>query len=202
MSVRHQEELMTDNDILEISTVANTNNTLYDRKPQSKAIRVLTVLVYILCVSLAAILLSIYYIFIWDGQPTLTVIKAYHHNFTITGKSFQNKSGHTNEFPATIGTKEKNMTTYKRRDILDNVAESSISLINGNYSLNAEDLRSGLSQSLPTVEYDDSSLFTTEATEENSTWYSEFEDFNSEFDVIDKRSVFMKKLFGQREKLN
>lgn len=136
MSV-YQEELMTDNDILEISSVSNTNNTMYDRKPLSKAIRVFTVLVYILCVSLAAILLSIYYIFIWDGQPTLTVIKSYHRDSIITGKSFQNKSGHTNQYPTPMGAKGKNIATNKGLDILDNVAESSISLINANYSLTA-----------------------------------------------------------------
>lgn len=38
-------------------------------KKKSKTIRVLTVLAYILSVSLAAILLSIYYVFVWDGQP-------------------------------------------------------------------------------------------------------------------------------------
>lgn len=39
-------------------------------KPKHKLIRVLTVLAYILSVSMAAILLSIYYIFMWHDQQT------------------------------------------------------------------------------------------------------------------------------------
>lgn len=40
-------------------------------KPPSKMIRVLTVFAYVLSVSLTAIMLSIYYIFIWEGKPHL-----------------------------------------------------------------------------------------------------------------------------------
>lgn len=40
-------------------------------KPTSKIIRILTVFVYVLSVSLTAILLSIYYIFLWKGEPHL-----------------------------------------------------------------------------------------------------------------------------------
>lgn len=39
-----------------------------EAKPKPKLIRVLTVLAYILSVSMAAILLSIYYIFMWQDQ--------------------------------------------------------------------------------------------------------------------------------------
>ncbi|KAL1501122.1 hypothetical protein ABEB36_006507 [Hypothenemus hampei] len=40
-------------------------------KKNPKAIRVLTVLAYVLSVSMAAILLSIYYIFMWHSKPHL-----------------------------------------------------------------------------------------------------------------------------------
>lgn len=42
--------------------------TLSQPKPQRKIIRVLTVMAYMLSVSMAAILLSIYYIFVWNGS--------------------------------------------------------------------------------------------------------------------------------------
>ena len=45
---------------------------LYMRpKPKSKLIRVMTVIAYILSVSMAAILLSVYYIFVWKDQSHL-----------------------------------------------------------------------------------------------------------------------------------
>ncbi|VEN51681.1 unnamed protein product, partial [Callosobruchus maculatus] len=44
---------------------------LFEPKPTPKIIRVLTVMAYVLSVSMAAILLSIYYIFMWEGKPHL-----------------------------------------------------------------------------------------------------------------------------------
>lgn len=45
---------------------ALTTSALYDRKPNKKALKVLTVAAYILFVSMAAITLSLYYVVIWD----------------------------------------------------------------------------------------------------------------------------------------
>lgn len=45
---------------------------LQAEKQPSKFVRVLTVLAYLLCVSLAAIMLSLYYIFIWDQKTDAT----------------------------------------------------------------------------------------------------------------------------------
>lgn len=53
---------------------------LYEAKPNKKAIRILTVAAYVLCVSLAAIMLSLYYIFIWDGNKSLNIIHPKVHN--------------------------------------------------------------------------------------------------------------------------
>ncbi|XP_059611235.1 putative transmembrane protein INAFM1 [Phlebotomus argentipes] len=47
----------------------DAKDRLYEPKPNKKAIRILTVAAYVLCVSLAAIMLSLYYIFLWD--PTV-----------------------------------------------------------------------------------------------------------------------------------
>nr|CAH7759283.1 unnamed protein product [Callosobruchus chinensis] len=44
---------------------------MFEPKPTPKIIRVLTVMAYVLSVSMAAILLSIYYIFMWEGKPHL-----------------------------------------------------------------------------------------------------------------------------------
>lgn len=41
-------------------------SSLYERKANQKALKVLTVAAYILFVSMAAIILSFYYVFIWD----------------------------------------------------------------------------------------------------------------------------------------
>lgn len=42
------------------------NSSLYERKANQKALKVITVAAYILFVSMAAIILSFYYVFIWD----------------------------------------------------------------------------------------------------------------------------------------
>lgn len=43
-------------------------NAMEKSGESSKVIRVLTVCAYLLCVSLAAIILSIYYIFLWEPK--------------------------------------------------------------------------------------------------------------------------------------
>lgn len=49
-------------------------SSLYERKQNQKALKVLTVAAYILFVSMAAIILSFYYVFIWDptSKPIVT----------------------------------------------------------------------------------------------------------------------------------
>lgn len=44
----------------------DSKDRLYEAKQNQKAIRILTVAAYVLCVSLVAIMLSLYYIFLWD----------------------------------------------------------------------------------------------------------------------------------------
>lgn len=51
--------------------VGNDDDLIETNKTKHKIIRVLTVIAYALSVSMAAILLSIYYVFMWDGHPTL-----------------------------------------------------------------------------------------------------------------------------------
>lgn len=45
---------------------------LYEPKHKKKLVRVLTVVAYVFFVSLAAIMLSLYYVFLWNGDKTLT----------------------------------------------------------------------------------------------------------------------------------
>ncbi|KAJ8973528.1 hypothetical protein NQ317_014253 [Molorchus minor] len=55
----------------ESTSGSNSKDAMFEPKPKPKMIRVLTVIAYVLSVSMAAILLSIYYIFIWEGQPQI-----------------------------------------------------------------------------------------------------------------------------------
>lgn len=71
MSTNHQEEL---GDVAESSI----SDELFQPKKTPKAVRVLTVLAYVLSVSMAAILLSLYYLFMWKAQPH---IGAHQDNF-------------------------------------------------------------------------------------------------------------------------
>lgn len=45
-------------------------DALYERKRDKKSVRVLTVLIYVFSVSLAAIMLSLYYVFFWEPKDT------------------------------------------------------------------------------------------------------------------------------------
>lgn len=67
MSVCGQSGLAEDDSVTEEVTPAAATATrdIYKQKPASKVVRVLTVLAYLLSVSLAAILLSVYYICVW-----------------------------------------------------------------------------------------------------------------------------------------
>jgi hypothetical protein len=80
MSFRSDEAASVDSDtqdpndvIYEYSTAeAAASGKLYESKQIRKVVRVLTVLAYLLSVSLAAIILSMYYLFLWDPKiPTV-----------------------------------------------------------------------------------------------------------------------------------
>lgn len=55
----------------EVTTIAVSTGSgirdIYKQKPASKVVRVLTVVAYLLSVSLAAILLSVYYVCVWKS---------------------------------------------------------------------------------------------------------------------------------------
>lgn len=54
-----------------IQQASSVSSAIYERKPNQKALKVLTVAAYILFVSMAAITLSFYYVFIWDPAATI-----------------------------------------------------------------------------------------------------------------------------------
>ncbi|XP_060535608.1 uncharacterized protein LOC132707691 isoform X2 [Cylas formicarius] len=74
--------------------VAAGKEEIFNPKKQPKVIRVLTVMAYALSVSMAAILLSIYYIFMWEGRPHLGALRspADHFNFSEHNARFSNNS--------------------------------------------------------------------------------------------------------------
>ncbi|XP_058826501.1 uncharacterized protein LOC131686251 [Topomyia yanbarensis] len=53
----------------------DSKDRLYEAKQNQKAIRILTVAAYVLCVSLVAIMLSLYYIFLWDPSSNQAIAK-------------------------------------------------------------------------------------------------------------------------------
>ncbi|XP_055617872.1 uncharacterized protein LOC129763116 [Toxorhynchites rutilus septentrionalis] len=53
----------------------DSKDRLYETKQNQKAIRILTVAAYVLCVSLVAIMLSLYYIFLWDPSTNQMMTK-------------------------------------------------------------------------------------------------------------------------------
>ncbi|KAG8228596.1 hypothetical protein J437_LFUL009301 [Ladona fulva] len=57
-----------------------SKDRLYERKQNKKIVRVLTVMAYVFSVSLAAIMLSLYYVFLWDPRSRPPGIPA--HNST------------------------------------------------------------------------------------------------------------------------
>lgn len=50
------------------SVVTSSNVNAFEASKPPKIIRILTVFAYLICVSIAAIILSIYYIFLWEPK--------------------------------------------------------------------------------------------------------------------------------------
>lgn len=79
MIERSDEEVSVDSETQQIpadmrysSAEASAKDKLYEPRKVRKVIRVFTVMAYVLSVSLAAIMLSLYYVFLWDPKlPTV-----------------------------------------------------------------------------------------------------------------------------------
>ncbi|XP_044264870.1 uncharacterized protein LOC123011488 isoform X2 [Tribolium madens] len=101
------------------SPVASKDNALFEPKSQPKIIRVLTVLAYILSVSMAAIILSIYYIFMWNEQKTY----ALHNEFVPSGvaSSFMEEANNT-----TPGSTYTELPQIEMQQQITNVATNEV----------------------------------------------------------------------------
>ncbi|KAJ2953348.1 hypothetical protein O0L34_g938 [Tuta absoluta] len=55
-------------------------DALYERKRDKKTVRVLTVIIYVFSVSLAAIMLSLYYVFFWEPKDAQYAQRKVAHN--------------------------------------------------------------------------------------------------------------------------
>lgn len=80
-SASSQEDLRINNKSSQLQMVSMdlpTNPTMYDEHKQTpKVIRVLTVIGYILAVSMVAIMLSLYYILMWNPPDIVDVNKTH-----------------------------------------------------------------------------------------------------------------------------
>ncbi|KAF5308170.1 hypothetical protein FQR65_LT06350 [Abscondita terminalis] len=198
-----QEEIELSTNTDDANGINNNKSAFYERKRQSKPIRVLTVLAYVLSVSLAAIILSAYYVFMWEGKPSL----AYHscapadlENET-ENKINDNHSKIIPDKPRTKFTDEllrnamKNSTKNKNR-----TQEQALMLSSEMKSTvirNTDESSNEISQVTMNVE---ETMYLTTPTEENSTWLPEIEnDFEGDYNDFKTEPIFIKKLFGYRK---
>lgn len=63
-----------------------SKDRLYEPKHRQKAFRVMIVIAYVICVSLAAIILSLYYAFIWDPKDQTRSFTISQSKINITSK--------------------------------------------------------------------------------------------------------------------
>ncbi|CAH1279894.1 unnamed protein product [Diabrotica balteata] len=177
----------------------NSKDAFFDPKPKPKMIRVLTVLAYVLSVSMAAIFLSIYYIFMWNGEPHLGAHKSESLNYSSLGESDNglNASLHIDTVPQALERKavaeivddnrKINLTDFNIKEDLNN--ESS-TITN---TLTDRDLQ----QQFPAVEPEMRLPSPTTTSEDNTTNWQE--DYNDSLEDLRKTSKLIKKLWDREE---
>lgn len=101
------QEDMTANNEEQTDSNADKVGMVYEPKPTPKVIRVLTVIAYVLSVSLAAIMLSLYYILMWN-PPDLYANPTGKHG--IQSQRLQ-QSPHFDDLPMSLSTVEVPDTT-------------------------------------------------------------------------------------------
>lgn len=115
------------------------NGDIFKPKKKPKAIRVLTVMAYVLSVSMAAILLSIYYIFMWKPRPH---IGAYTSTQVANGTRYNNspierhvRNNNFTEEPMVINEK----ISFQPPKVLSNSADITSEILNkSNVTRNAK----------------------------------------------------------------
>ncbi|XP_031327373.1 uncharacterized protein LOC116158687 isoform X2 [Photinus pyralis] len=208
MSQNQQEEIeLSSTQPADILIIAKpSKSTFYGRKQQSKLVRCLTVLAYVLSVSLAAIILSVYYIFVWEGKPSLS-----YNSYLRTGShyAFDNKSYHRK-----IATKE-----LQRSRVFNGIDSASLVIntiqeMQNTHEQNASENSSysqlesttytgnkNVSNEAPraideTLHFEEAS-YVTVPSEENSTWLPEESDnFDGDYNEFQTEPIFIKRLFG------
>lgn len=87
-------------------TPPSATRDIYKQKPASKLVRVLTVLAYLLSVSLAAILLSVYYVCVWRSPelPRDNSTASQHDNGTTYQRLISDHKQHSGLAPPSTAT--------------------------------------------------------------------------------------------------
>ncbi|CAK1550510.1 unnamed protein product [Leptosia nina] len=101
-------------------------DALYERKRDKKSVRVLTVIIYVFCVSLAAIMLSLYYVFFWEPKDA-------HYAQRKVLKTVQAPS--TTPLPTCF-----TLTGRSNTEVNESIAEPTIENIQSAIPINATDL--------------------------------------------------------------
>ncbi|XP_011312701.1 putative transmembrane protein INAFM2 isoform X3 [Fopius arisanus] len=117
LGTRHDSNVKASNEVKFAGE--ESKDKLYEPKHRQKAFRVMTVVAYVISVSLAAIILSLYYMFIWDPKDhaRFAVRAGVKHNLTAKVECLNPTLSTGVELAAVIGIQER--TTAK-----PNVTES------------------------------------------------------------------------------
>ncbi|XP_057651516.1 uncharacterized protein LOC130891041 isoform X1 [Diorhabda carinulata] len=160
----------------------NSKDAFFDPKPKPKMIRVLTVLAYVLSVSMAAIFLSIYYIFMWHGEPHLGAHKNIPNSYI----------GSQNESLKVIEDVENGVNNTFSFDF--NQEEEKTMIVTHPSS------NEGMQQQITALELDESLSIPTRS-ENNSTtstirWQ---DDYNDSLESPKKSSMLIQKLWNEEK---
>ncbi|XP_018568533.1 uncharacterized protein LOC108908864 isoform X1 [Anoplophora glabripennis] len=179
---------------------SNSKDAMFEPKPKPKMIRVLTVLAYVLSVSMAAILLSIYYIFMWDGKPHIGARRSEDvktmepHNFSdrimvpIFSNYTRNPNNVTQNVALTVSVRMVNETDddYEER-FKTTMKQDSTTDLNENQN------EQKLQQQITAIESEELTVSSTIPTtsEESVTWLDDYEEFER------PTGIFLRKIIGR-----
>uniref|UniRef100_A0A6P7GEQ2 Uncharacterized protein LOC114341470 n=1 Tax=Diabrotica virgifera virgifera TaxID=50390 RepID=A0A6P7GEQ2_DIAVI len=200
----------------------NSKDAFFDPKPKPKMIRVLTVLAYVLSVSMAAIFLSIYYIFMWNGEPHLGAHKSVSLNFSSIGESDNrlNVSLHLDTVPQALERKAvaEIVNDTRKINLMDfhvkgeEEENESSDIMNEEFNTKQEegenessDITSksidiDLQQQFPAVDPEMRLPSPTTTSEDNTTnWQEDYNDKLDSLEELRKSSPLIKKLWDREE---
>ncbi|CAH1111268.1 unnamed protein product [Psylliodes chrysocephalus] len=183
----------------------NSKDAFFDPKPKPKMIRFLTVLAYVLSVSMAAIFLSVYYIFMWHGEPHLGAQRSIFVNHSVhertTGlKNIPLPKNRYNPIPPLqvaysqplISVDEDNKTTDSDNITGSDVTDTTEMMIVDKENTTERDMQ----RQLIALESETRDPSTTLSSEDNTTAWQEYVDSPED---LSKSNIFLKKLFDKNE---